>query len=619
MATDTPTTPPGTTVPTTHPKGFFFLFAGEFAERFSFYGMRAILPLYLSDQMGFGEEDGGRYYTFFLAACYLLPLLGGYIADNFFGKYWTIVGFSLPYVAGQFLVGFENKWFLLLALALLAMGTGVIKPNISTLMGITYDQQRPGQDKLRSNAFQYFYMSINIGAFLSQLIVPAVRDATGSYLYAFLVPAVFMVVALAIFAAGKPYYGTEDVRRKEPETAEQQVAKLRVLGQVFLLFLLVSFFWAVFDQSSYTWVFFAKTYMDLNVLGYNLAPDSIQALNPFFIVLFIGGALAFRTLRPARPGEVERPGMAPTTKMLIGFLLTAACMGVMAVAGYLTGDPEKGAVIKTGEVEIYTPLGKAELSQPTIDLAGKDAAFGNAGGTMTFPGSPLRLTFAKYSAADADGFKFRDGELELGGGKKLYFKDGRVDFDRSRELFAGGTFEVPGSAQVILKPNKRYQLADGVLVTNRGNAVRVEPGATLPPSRSQDKPSASVGPGKYTKPENKVSVWWMALAFLVITVAEVLISVTGLELAFVVAPKSMKGFITACWLLTVFVANAFINAPIAGLYPAMHPGQYFLLLAVVGLAVAGLFVPVSRRFNRAMEEKARKEREASVAANTATA
>src|SRR5215475_6099741 len=89
-----------TAIPQTHPKGFFFLFAGEFAERFSFYGMRAILALYLSDQLGFGEARGGQFYAIFLGLCYFLPLLGGYIADNFFGKYWTIVGFSLPYVAG---------------------------------------------------------------------------------------------------------------------------------------------------------------------------------------------------------------------------------------------------------------------------------------------------------------------------------------------------------------------------------------------------------------------------------------------------------------------------------------------------------------------------------------
>lgn len=600
----------------THPKGFFFLFAGEFAERFSFYGMRAILPLYLSDQMGFGEGAGGRYYTFFLAAAYLLPLLGGWIADTFFGKYWTIVGFSIPYIAGQFLVGFENKWFLLLALALLAMGTGVIKPNISTLMGITYDQQRPGQDKLRSNAFQYFYMSINIGAFLAQLIVPVVRDETGSYLIAFLVPAVFMIVALGLFAAGKPYYGTEDVKKKEPETPEQTVAKIRVLSQVALLFGLVSFFWAVFDQSSYTWVFFAKTYMDLNVLGFSLAPDSIQALNPFFIVAFIGGALLVRTLRPADPNAPVKPGMAPTTKMLIGFALTAVCMGIMAVAGYQTGDPEKALQVKCKEVEVFLPLGSAELSAATADF--KEGKLANAGGRMTFPdGSAKSLAITKYGSASGEKVTFQNGELTLADGKKLVFKGGQLDFEKSRDVFKDGKLELAGAVEYTFRQGK-YQLPDGVLVIKRGNEAEIRPGERLKIQPKPGEGSVSLAPGKYVKPESRVSVWWMALAFLVITVAEVLISVTGLELAFVVAPKSMKGFITACWLLTVFIANAFINAPIADLYPEMHPGDYFLMLAGAGVLVALVFIPVSRRFNTAMaKQKAEEAAARAVEGNTA--
>src|SRR5271155_4406250 len=128
-------------VKTGHPLGFWFFFWGEFAERCSYYGMRAILSLYMADQLGLGEKNAGTYVSFFIAACYFLPLLGGYIADNFFGKYWTIVGFSIPYVVGQFIVGIENDYVLFIALCLLAMGSGVIKPNISTLMGLTYEQQ----------------------------------------------------------------------------------------------------------------------------------------------------------------------------------------------------------------------------------------------------------------------------------------------------------------------------------------------------------------------------------------------------------------------------------------------------------------------------------------------
>lgn len=612
-----PLDPP--TTPTSHPKGFFFLFAGEFAERFSFYGMRAILPLYLSDQLGFGEEKGGLYYSLFLGMCYALPLLGGWVADNFLGKYWTIVGFSLPYVLGQFLVGFENPYLLVISLGLLSMGTGVIKPNISTLMGITYDQQRPGQEALRTTAFQAFYMSINIGAFLSQLLVPMIRDTTGSYLYAFLVPAVFMVVALAIFAIGKKHYGTEVIKKvKEPETPAQTVAKLKVLGQVALLFLLVSFFWAVFDQSSYTWVYFAKTYMNRNILGFDLAPDSIQALNPFFIVGLIGGSFLLKMVLPKKANAKVLPA---TFKMLIGFLLTSVCMGVMAFAAYQVGDPVPAVKVTAGSVELLLPAAtkkekdektgeekevvdiSAELPAGTLDLKAGKLAVPSA--VVKLPAdSKVKLTTSDVALASAGTIKFKNGQMTFGDGKVLHFKDGGIDWEQSKALLEGDKLTFDGVLEGTIKGGKKIQLSNGVVYTGLGNKLELKAGEQLPKfeSKSEDKPSVTVEAGKYLDPSKRVSVWWMALAFFVITIAEVLISVTGLELAFVVAPPSMKGFITACWLLTVAIANWFINAPIAGLYPAMHPGNYFLLLAGAGLLVAALFVPVSRQFNKAMAE-----------------
>src|SRR5438445_3029562 len=132
-------------VPSSHPPGFYFIFWGEFAERCSYYGMRAILPLYLTSALLFEDSDATRIYSYFKAACYFLPLLGGFLADRYFGKYWTIVGFSVPYVLGHFVLGISSHIALVIALALLAGGSGVIKPNISTLMGLTYDQLRPGQ------------------------------------------------------------------------------------------------------------------------------------------------------------------------------------------------------------------------------------------------------------------------------------------------------------------------------------------------------------------------------------------------------------------------------------------------------------------------------------------
>ena len=125
------------------------------------------------------KADAGTFMSLFIAACYFFPLIGGYIADNFLGKYWTIVVFSVPYVVAQFIVGIENRYVVFGALVLLAMGSGVIKPNISTLMGMTYDQQRPGQEQLRTSAFSWFYMAINIGAALSQFAMPWLRNEYG--------------------------------------------------------------------------------------------------------------------------------------------------------------------------------------------------------------------------------------------------------------------------------------------------------------------------------------------------------------------------------------------------------------------------------------------------------
>src|SRR5437764_4674033 len=122
-----------------HPKGFWFIFWGEFAERCSYYGMRALLVIYMTSILKFEKDYALSVYFIFKATCYLMPLVGGFIADRYLGKYWTIVGFAVPYVIGQVLLAVPDPVWLYVGMAILACGTGVIKPNISTLMGLTYD------------------------------------------------------------------------------------------------------------------------------------------------------------------------------------------------------------------------------------------------------------------------------------------------------------------------------------------------------------------------------------------------------------------------------------------------------------------------------------------------
>jgi dipeptide/tripeptide permease len=316
-----------------HPVAFWFFFWGEFAERSSFYGMRAILPLYLTAALALPATTAGPIYYWFKMASYLLPLLGGYLADRWFGRYWTIVGFSIPYVLGHFILGIENVTALAIALALLAGGSGVIKPNISTLMGQTYDEQRPGQEQLRSAAFLWFYFAINFGALISTLALPYLRDHYG-YAIAFQFPAWLMMASLIVFAAGKRHYASERVVATPLTPAERQ-QYWQTLWQLLGIFGLMVFFWVAYEHNDSIWVFFARDYVDLRVPGLSrsLAPDQLQFLNPLCVLLFAPffGWL-FRKIDP------QAHFWTAPRKILLGFVFGTIAIGLMCAAGFLSRE-----------------------------------------------------------------------------------------------------------------------------------------------------------------------------------------------------------------------------------------------------------------------------------------
>ena len=352
-------------VPNTHPIGMWFFFWGEFAERCSFYGMRAILPLYLTKQLHFSDAKGGAIYSIFKTACYLLPLLGGFLADRFFGKYWTIVGFSIPYVLGHFVLGIEDQTAAYIALALLAGGSGVIKPNVSSLMGMTYDQQRPGKEALRTSAFLWFYFSINVGALISQVALPILRNDYG-YAVAFQFPAWLMVISLAIFALGKRFYA-EDIPSRDSDSPEALREKWATLRRLFGVFGLLIFFWIAYEQNDSVWIFFARDYMNLNVPFSKepLQADQFQYVNPLCVMLLIPFfSWLFRKVDPnVRLFTASR-------KILMGFLATALATGTMSLAGYLAvGSGEKISLAwLIGSIIVLT-IGEVLLYGTCLDLA----------------------------------------------------------------------------------------------------------------------------------------------------------------------------------------------------------------------------------------------------------
>lgn len=333
MSTENTTAP----VNNSHPSALYFIFWGEFAERCSYYGMRAILMLYMVNALKIDKADASSYYFIFKMCCYLLPLLGGYLADRYFGRYWTIVGFTIPYVFGQILLCFQDTTFLFLALILLAGGSGVIKPNISSLLGMTYDQRRPGNLSLRAKAFLWFYFSINIGALLSQAGLPFVRDHYG-YQVAFAIPAVLMVGALIAFAIGRPFYAKETPGVKPVLTEEQKLEQRKVIVSLLGVFLLIVLFWLPYEHNDTQWILFAKDHMNLNTpwlttLGGpdKLSPDAFQWANSLMVVLLLP---FFQWFWPKVDPTGKR--ISPIRKMFIGFLFTASAPFVMTFCAYMT-------------------------------------------------------------------------------------------------------------------------------------------------------------------------------------------------------------------------------------------------------------------------------------------
>lgn len=301
-----------------HPIGFWFVFWGELAERASFYGMRTLLALYLVESLGFDRSGGATVMQLFLAAAYLAPLLGGWIADRWLGRYRTILVFAGPYVLGQLVLGWvPDRVGLLIALPLLALGSGAIKPNTSTLMGLIYE--RGGKSALLGQAFSWFYAAINVGSAIASLSLPLVRDRWG-YAIAFTVPAVLMTMSFVLFAMGGKHYPKEEPRKavKDPATR----ATLRELAG---LFGLIAVFWFVYDQTASTWIFFARDWLDLELFsGVSITADQVQGLNPVFILMLTP---LFNELWKLWP-------RSDVQKMTLGFWIVTASMVMMAVMGW---------------------------------------------------------------------------------------------------------------------------------------------------------------------------------------------------------------------------------------------------------------------------------------------
>ena len=286
-----------------HPKGLFLLFGTEMWERFSYYGMRAILVLYLVDLverggLGFSRADALSLYGTFTMLVYLTPLIGGWLADNHLGQRRSIIIGGVLMALGQFALGtphhfvegFEIEMFYI-GLGLLVCGNGLFKPNISTMVGDLYNEG----DHRRDGAFTIFYMGINLGAAFAPLVVGTIAEKA-EWQYGFVAAGVGMVISVVMqLTFGKKYLGdigivpaaklaqqSSESNKKEPLTAEER-DRIKV---IFIMGVFTIIFWAGFEQAGGLMNLFANEYTDRMIGAFEVPASWFQSVNAIFIVIF---------------------------------------------------------------------------------------------------------------------------------------------------------------------------------------------------------------------------------------------------------------------------------------------------------------------------------------------
>jgi proton-dependent oligopeptide transporter, POT family len=329
-----------------HPRGLSTLFFTEMWERFSYYGMRGFLILYMVKALGFTDQHAGAVYGNYVGSVWLAAIFGGIIADRWLGHYRSVLIGGAVIALGHFTLALHALPFFYAGLSLIVVGTGLLKPNVSTLVGSLYDQG----DERRDAGFSIFYMGINLGAFLGPIIAGKLAEGVDWHI-GFACAGVGMTLGLVQYVLGRRRLqpGIERLAARPRPMATTTVSAdaftaddWKRIAAVFVFFAFASLFWGAYEQAGSTLNLFADRYVHLELLGVKLYASwfvSIQAafvilLSPIFAwlwvklgprqpstpakyalaLLFVG--LAFVLLLPA--GAIAQTGIKISPLWLVG-------------------------------------------------------------------------------------------------------------------------------------------------------------------------------------------------------------------------------------------------------------------------------------------------------------
>src|SRR3954470_1432107 len=345
---------------TKHPPGLYVLFFTELWERYSFYSMMAILSLYMNESLHFDVAHVGRIFGLYNAGVYFLPLFGGLLADRLLGFSRAIIVGGVLMMIGHLVLGFEALPFFYAGLVLLACGSGLLKPNVSTLVGNLY-RDRPEQ---RDQGFNIYYMGVNIGAFVSPLAVAWLRAHYG-WSVAFMSAAVAMLLSLITFVAFRHHVAKAEVKGGDTGSADTKAlppgeVRSRVIT-LLAIFGISLVFWIAFYQIFYTFTFWAR-----DNTATSWAPEAFQPFEPLGVILLSPVLVAVWAWLQKRGSEPSTP-----VKMLLGVLFVGAAFSLLGYAGTIGGDAGRVSPLWLISANLLIAVGEISLSPMGMSLVNR--------------------------------------------------------------------------------------------------------------------------------------------------------------------------------------------------------------------------------------------------------
>ncbi|XP_054274827.1 peptide transporter family 1-like [Macrosteles quadrilineatus] len=659
--------------PLKYPKQVFFIISNEFCERFCFYGNRTILAIYLQSKLNYSEDDATVVYHTFVMLCYFFPFLGAIIADCFWGKFRTILYLSIIYAIGNIVLATASSMelsidpttFSLLGLFLIAVGTGGIKPCVSSFGGDQFVV--PQQERQLASFFSVFYFSINAGSTISTYLTPELRvmpclGSDSCYPLAFGVPAALMVTALVFFVCGKTLYTMKNpegnimvdaskcvgrgIRRKISSNEKKEhwldhaadkynpqlVEDTKILIELIYLFSPTILFWALYDQQGSRWTFQA-VHMNGKIWNYTIKPDQMQAVNPILIMIFI--PLFDFILYPV----LGKLGLVKTSlrRLFWGGIIAAVAFAMSAYVEYKVQD-SYAVLPQAGEAQlrIYnsyncplhidaTGSGKkfswsvgsmGLLEEKSIPVTGKEnlmysAAFVGTGCPTVLPATVGILDIFE---AEAVSFIVTESQNSL---QIVRLDETFDDLEKSdnTESKIRVVYNVLSDETFSLFNKQKSSKVDGTLYTKTHSTETylVEPTGDYSLQVNGKEVATNlpldVG-GVYTiligqngdkaalftlTPPNSVHILWQLPQIIVISAAEIMFSITGLEFSYSKAPQSMKSVISSLWLLTDSFGNLLIIV-VSELTKSVPQVYMLAAFAVMMVVVMMVFVLLARRY-----------------------